>query len=133
VNPLYPNVAERAKERCEYCRAPERVFNFAFEVEHIVPRAAGGGDDLGNLALACEACNLYKSDVQFGHDDESGVAVPLFNPRADIWEEHFAFDAESGEIHGRTPTGRASVSRLRLNSLFQRRARRHWVVLGLYP
>ena len=62
MNPLYPGVAERAGERCEYCRAPEQVFNFAFEVEHILPRASGGDNASGNLALACEACNLYKSD-----------------------------------------------------------------------
>ena len=42
MNPLYPAVAERTGFRCEYCRAPERVFNFAFEVEHIYPRKEGG-------------------------------------------------------------------------------------------
>lgn len=31
MNPLYPAVADRAGHRSEYCRAPEAVFNFAFE------------------------------------------------------------------------------------------------------
>ena len=34
MNPHYPLVAQRAAHHCEYCRAPEAVFNFAFEVEH---------------------------------------------------------------------------------------------------
>ena len=37
MNPRYAPVAERAGHRCEYCRAPEAIFNFPFEVEHIVP------------------------------------------------------------------------------------------------
>ena len=37
MNPNYPFVAERACHRCEYCHAPEAIFNFPFEVEHIVP------------------------------------------------------------------------------------------------
>src|SRR5438105_3796645 len=61
MNPLYPLVAARAGHRCEYCRAPEAVFNFPFEVEHILPRSLGGGDMEDNLALACRACNLRKS------------------------------------------------------------------------
>jgi hypothetical protein len=133
VNPLYPAVAERAAERCEYCHAPERVFNFAFEVEHILPRAAGGDDALDNLALACESCNLYKSDATSGWDEEEGRDVPLFHPRLDRWDEHFRFDPEAGELQGVTAVGRATVARLKVNSAFQLRARRHWAQLGLYP
>ena len=84
MNPLYPDVAERAGERCEYCHAPERVFNFAFEVEHILPRSAGGTDALDNLALACESCNSYKSDATSAMDEEEGRDVPLFDPRREF-------------------------------------------------
>ena len=126
-------MAERAGERCEYCHAPEQVFNFAFEVEHILPRAAGGGSTSDNLALACESCNLYKSDATTGRDTETEDDVPLFHPRRDCWPDHFRFDSESGTIRGLTATGRATVTRLRLNSDFQLRARRHWAQLGLYP
>lgn len=35
MNPHYPLVARRAGHRCEYCRAPEAVFNFPFEVERL--------------------------------------------------------------------------------------------------
>lgn len=33
MNPQYAAVAERALHRCEYCHAPEVIFNFAFEDE----------------------------------------------------------------------------------------------------
>jgi hypothetical protein len=55
LNPLYPQIAERAEHRCEYCRAPEAIFNFPFEVEHILPSTRGGVDEPFNLALACRA------------------------------------------------------------------------------
>ncbi|GAB4451988.1 MAG: hypothetical protein OHK0029_02150 [Armatimonadaceae bacterium] len=51
MNALYPEVAARAQNRCEYCHAPEEVFNFPFEVEHVHPRMRGETDDLDNLAL----------------------------------------------------------------------------------
>ena len=89
MNPLYALIASRALQRCEYCHAPEVVFNFAFEVEHIEPQARGGTDAEDNLALACRSCNLFKSDAVTGFDGVSQEAVPLFHPRTDRWEEHF--------------------------------------------
>ncbi|PZV17903.1 MAG: hypothetical protein DCF21_08980 [Leptolyngbya sp.] len=53
MNLRYNSVASRAGHRCEYCRAPELVFNFSFEVEHIVLLAKGGTSQDDNLALAC--------------------------------------------------------------------------------
>jgi hypothetical protein len=133
VNPNYPAVSNRAGERCEYCRAREVVFNFAFEVDHIVPRAAGGTDQLDNLALACESCNIFKSDVTRRFDEIERVFADLFNPRIDLWQQHFFFDTESCQIAGLTATGRVTVIQLRLNSAFQLRARRHWMSSDLYP
>ena len=37
AHPNYTLVAKRAKHRCEYCHAPEIIFNVAFEVDHIIP------------------------------------------------------------------------------------------------
>lgn len=44
MNPRYASVAARAGHRCEYCHAPEAVFNFPFEVEHVVPPGLLGAD-----------------------------------------------------------------------------------------
>ncbi len=48
MNAHYAAVAERAAHRCEYCRAPEVIFNFPFEVEHVVPPGRGGMDQESN-------------------------------------------------------------------------------------
>ena len=62
MNPRHRFVAQRALHHCEYCKAPEAIFNFPFEVEHITPPGNGGTNSDENLALACRSCNLYKSD-----------------------------------------------------------------------
>jgi len=85
MNPNYPLVAERAGHRCEYCHAPEAIFNVPFEVEHIVPLAKGGLDEESNWALACRACNLNKSDSVDGIDPVTQQRVRLFHPRRDDW------------------------------------------------
>ena len=51
MNRHYAGVAERAGHRCEYCHAPEAIFNLPFEVEHIVPTSRGGPDDESNRRL----------------------------------------------------------------------------------
>jgi hypothetical protein len=133
MNPHYTEVALRAGHRCEYCHAPEAVFNLPLEVEHVVPIARGGEDTTTNWALACRACNLYKATHISGSDPESHVVVRLFHPRADRWDEHFQVAPESGELVGRTPIGRATVIRLGLNSAAQVAARLQWMRLGLFP
>lgn len=131
MNPLYPSVSARARHACEYCRAPEVVFNLPFEVEHVTPRSRGGETTEGNLALSCRSCNLYKSDYVLAVDAQTRQEVTLFNPRRDRWREHFSFVAETGEVKGLTPRGRATVVRLRMNGIPQVEARRAWLQLGL--
>lgn len=133
MNTLYPLVAARAEHRCEFCRAPEIIFNFRFEVEHIVPQASSGASDLTNLALACRACNSFKSYFESAYDSETDTVVPLFNPRRDSWEANFRFDPATYQIWGTTPTGRATVERLRFNEDYQCHARSRWVLLGIFP
>ncbi len=133
MNPHYPQVAQRAGHRCEYGHAPEVIFNFPFEVEHITPLSLGGGDLESNLALACRSCNLHKAAHISDMDPQSRDIVRLFDPRADHWEEHFRVNSESGEIKGLTAIGRATVVRLEMNSQTQVAARRQWMRLGLFP
>ena len=133
MNPLYPAVAERAERRCEYCRAPEDVFNFPFEVEHLTPQARGGSDSSDNLALACHACNRFKSDYVTGIEPQTGQEVALFRPRQDVWSVHFRAEAETAQMIGLTAVGRATIMRLQMNRPQQVRARLHWIQLNLYP
>ena len=133
MNPLYPFVAARALHTCEYCRAPEAVFNLAFEVEHITPLSLGGDDRDDNLALACRSCNLHKAAFISARDPETDQVVPLFHPRSNRWEEHFQLDRLTGQIEGTSAVGRATVAQLNMNGDVQTLARRHWLRLGLLP
>lgn len=133
MNPRYTSVARRALHRCEYCHAPELVFNFRFEVEHVIPVAQGGEDDYANLSLACRSCNLHKGIDVSGMDPISGEAVRLFHPRVDRWSEHFQVDQVTGAITGISPIGKATVNRLNMNSASQLLARHQWIRLGVFP
>lgn len=131
MNPHYHLISSRARHACEYCHAPEIVFNLPFEVEHITPQAHGGESLEENLALSCRSCNLYKSDYVSALDELTQEEVALFNPRRDAWLEHFALIEETGEIKGLTACGRATALRLRINSPAQVEARKQWLRLGL--
>ncbi len=133
MNPLYAGAALRANRRCEYCRAPEDIFNFHFEVDHIVPVVQGGANDLDNAALACPACNLFKSNALIGFDADTQTDVPLFHPRRALWNAHFRINAQNGQVEGTTPTGRATVARLQINHPDQIEARLLWMQLNLFP
>jgi len=132
MNPLYETVARRAENVCEYCRAPESVFNFLFDVDHFVPLSKGGTNDLENLVLACRACNAYKSASEFGLS-ESGENARLFNPRRDVWAEHFRVRPETFEIESLTEIGRGTINRLRLNNPVQLKARLLWNEFKVFP
>ncbi|VTU01121.1 hnh endonuclease : HNH endonuclease OS=Pseudanabaena biceps PCC 7429 GN=Pse7429DRAFT_1180 PE=4 SV=1: HNH [Gemmataceae bacterium] len=107
-------VAARAGYRCEYCRMHQSLQGATFHIEHISPQSAGGSDDPGNLALACPGCNLAKSSRVASPDSETGLAVPLFNPRTQRWGDHFAWNADR-RVVGLTAIGRATVDAIDLN------------------
>ena len=68
---------QRARDRCEYCGLLQGHSAFApFHVDHIIARKHGGGDDFGNLALACYRCNLRKGPNLTGLDPDTGLVTP---------------------------------------------------------
>ena len=131
MNPYYSIVAERAGNLCEYCHAPEAVYNFPFEVDHFVPLSSGGSREPENLVLACRACNAYKAFHQIGLF-ENTETIRLFNPRRDEWKEHFLFNPETFEIQGLTDIGRGTVNRLQINNPAQIQARQIWIRFGIF-
>ncbi len=133
MNPRYPPVALRARHRCEYCSAPESMFNFSFEVEHIRPLSQGGEDHEANWALSCRSCNVYKGSRLTYPEPETSDVVTLYHPRLNLREVHFQLEMELGRILGKTVVGRATVACLRMNSDAQLLARRQWIRLGLFP
>jgi hypothetical protein len=59
--------------------------------------------------------------------------VPLFNPRAQRWNDHFAWSADATRVEGSTPVGRATVIALRMNQPLIVTARGRWARVGLHP
>ncbi|GAP94508.1 hypothetical protein NIES2104_10190 [Leptolyngbya sp. NIES-2104] len=74
-----------------------------------------------------------------GRDLESAAIVSLFNPRQQIWMEHFVWSADGTQIIGTTPIGRATCERLDMNddryegerSIIEARAL--WIEAGWHP
>lgn len=107
-------VAKRAGHHCEYCRLHEDDLFLSFEIDHIVALKHGGTDDLQNLAYACPHCNQHKGSDLVTLLDDSPEYVPLFNPRIQLWEDHFS--VLEGEIIPQSNIGRATVKLLQFNS-----------------
>ncbi len=111
---LRRQVIESAGNRCEYCLLPTEVAFFPHEVDHVVAEKHGGATDIDNLAFACWRCYRHKVSDLTSFDPQTRQRSPLFNPRTQVWTEHFAYEGE--RIIGLTPEGRTTVNLLRLNS-----------------
>ena len=124
-------VNERAGGRCEYCRLHQATSPYTHEIDHIVARKHGGQTVAENMALSCLACNRRKGSDLTTIDSVTAVVVPLFNPRVQLWTDHFVL--HGARIDGLTPIGRGTVFLLALNAP-DRLARRTTLLFeGLYP
>lgn len=131
-------VRERAKFLCEYCHSPEWSSADLFTLEHLVPQSLGGSDEIDNLALACRRCNERRYNFTTGIDFKTGLETQLFQPRQQVWAEHFIWTADGVKIISITSVGRATCNRLDLNDEFHndgfiQRARRFWLQGGWHP
>lgn len=125
------SVRQRAEGRCEYCGKQERFSPYSFHVDHIIPvKRHGGSAGLENLAWACFDCNTNKSADISGYDEQTGELTPLYNPRTQIWDEHF--EMVDALIHGKTPIGRVTARLLQMNEQTRLESRRELVEKGLW-
>lgn len=122
-------VSSRAKYRCEYCLALPNPF-VKHEPDHILPLFHGGLTTAANLATACYPCNHNKGPNAGSFDFETGAFVGFFNPRAQVWEEHFWLDGAL--IQPLTPEARVTVRLFRFNDAERVTEREAWIELGLY-
>lgn len=99
-------------------------------VEHINPE---GGNDLDNLCLACATCNLSKALATSALDPLTSEEIQLFNPRQQLWADHFEWMDNGAVIRGKTATGRATILRLKMNMERVVTARRIWIIAGAHP
>jgi HNH endonuclease len=99
-------------------------------IEHIDP---AGGDSIDNLCLSCPNCNLSKAAASYAPDPLTGQIVQLFNPRVQVWSEHFVWLENGIRIEGLTPVGRATIERLKMNQDGFLIARARWIESGYHP
>jgi hypothetical protein len=126
-------VFKRAGRCCEYCKCSADYSTEPFSVEHIIPLAKDGLNDLINLALSCLGCNYNKATKTAFFDPISQSITPLFNPRTMVWQEHFMWDETFTLMIGQTAIGRATVLALKLNRLQLRNLRRALIAIDEHP
>ena len=95
---LQETVRLNAKLLCEYCHASEKWQYVRFTIDHVIPVA-----------------HRRKWNRQTANDPETNQSVLLFNPRRDVWAQHFIWSSDGTRIIGLTPTGRATIVALALN------------------
>jgi 5-methylcytosine-specific restriction endonuclease McrA len=124
-------VIERANHRCEYCRFPETASLLTFEMEHVISEKHGGPTVEDNLALACPHCNRAKGSDIGSLDPQTSQLVPFFNPRSQLWQEHFRLEA--ARIVPLTAEGRVTVAIFQLNRPDRLQERERLIATNLYP
>jgi hypothetical protein len=131
---LARRVREAARNRCGYCLSPQHLILGRLQIEHLVPRAGGGATEEANLWLSCPLCNNYKGDRTTAIDPETRETCPLFNPRTQLWSEHFRWSEDGLRIIGLTPIGRATVDALHLgDDPDALTVRSYWILAGWHP
>lgn len=131
MNPdLVRQVWFRAGRRCEYCHLPAAAAPAPFQIDHITAKQHGGPTELENLALACIHCNRFKGPNLAGIDPNRGEIVRLFNPRRDIWSEHFEWSGP--ELKALTSIGRVTIEVLSINDSEMRSFRAALMEEGLF-
>lgn len=124
-------VAERAERCCEYCRVPEVDFLIEFHVDHIRSIKHGGTTVPENLAYACSDCNAHKGTDLSTFLDNDAVFTRFFNPRTDLWSEHF--ETSEGVVYAQTPIGAATIKIFQINEIDRVIIRQELARDGRYP
>jgi hypothetical protein len=122
-------VRQRALGCCEYCLLHQNTAFLSYEIEHIISYKHGGLDELINLSFACSFCNRFKgSDIGSIFRDDF---IRFFNPRKDIWTDHFVLD--EAVIQPLTPIGEVTAKILQFNNIDRIIERQLLMEVGKYP
>lgn len=130
---LRSRIDEADRRLCRYCLTMEANSGIRLTHDHITPVSKGGETSFENVCLACSPCNEHKADATRAVDPLTGEPVPLFNPRAQRWSDHFIWSADATRVEGSTPSGRATVIALRMNQPIVVMARGRWARVGWHP
>jgi len=110
-------VLQRDNFTCVYCgqSAPSVILH----IDHKIPRAAGGDDDMANLVTACEACNIGRNLDHFVIPERVNRhkhKVPLFDCMVDYLKvNEEATATEISKALGRQKS-RCNIAHLLANS-----------------
>ena len=129
--PLRRLVIERAGNCCEYCLLSQDDDDFSFHIDHVIAEKHHGETTADNLCLSCYVCNTYKGSDITSIDPHTRSVAMLYNPRTQIWTEHFQL--QGVQIKALTSNGRVTVSLLRLNAPERLTEREILLKLGRYP
>ncbi len=126
---LRQQVAKNANYTCEYYLTSEFFLATTFHIDHIRSIKYGGKTILQNLAYACPHCNQSKGSNIASYTNEDEL-VRLFNPRNDIWDEHFKV-IKSGIITPISSIGEVIVNTLSFNQLERIIFRKSLIEIGV--
>lgn len=124
-------VAERAERHCEYCLIFEDDTHFGCQIDHIISIKHGGDTTLDNLTYACAFCNRAKGSDVGSIISETNTFVRLYNPRIDIWADHFELDGVV--IKTKSDIGRIIAQILKFNDYDRVLERETLHAVGAYP
>jgi HNH endonuclease len=112
---LKKSVVKRANYCCEYCLMENDVSFIPHQIDHVISLKHEGDTSLDNLAYACFSCNNNKGSDIGTMLLPNKIFIRLFNPRIDIWNEHF--EIENGFIYAKTNIAQATVKVLKMNEI----------------
>ncbi len=104
---------------------------FGCEVDHIISEKHGGQTGAENLAYACAFCNRSKGSDVGSIVQQTGAFVRFFNPRIDLWAEHFVL--ENVTIVPLSDIGAVTARILDFNNSERLLERQTLQTLGRYP
>ncbi len=110
---LRRSVIEISQGKCEYCTLHQDFSIYTHEIDHVIVMKHGGRTVMENLALSCLSCNRHKGSDLTSFDPGTGDVSRLFDPRSQVWAEHFELDR--GRIRGLSAIGRTTVMLLKFN------------------
>ena len=95
--------------------------------------------DALTIASSCQVCHqavcasvttsVFQKSPSTSIDPDTGRVTLLFNPRQHRWADHLAHIG--GNIEGKTPVGRTTVSLLEMNGAERLRLRQHLSKAGI--
>ena len=110
---------------------PQSCTQLPHEVDHIRAQKHKGSTTLENLGWSCALCNSHKGSDVSAYVPDTDELVRLFNPRVDIWTDHFEW--EGPLLIGLTPIAQATLELLQINKDSRVSLRRMLIEAGLFP